>query len=86
MSDWICSDVKCKLSGKDRDEGYPVCKHQEARKHCDKEGFDGTEEDFEDGIYPPQVCMHTCPLNLWRFSGDRRIPVAQSLLVEYQGD
>lgn len=84
MTEWICRKVKCKFSGRDKYDGYPVCKHKDAHLKCDREIHDPCEGDFEDEVYPPQVSMEVCPLNLWRISGDRRIPVSQSLLVEYQ--
>ena len=90
---WICHDVRCRHSGRDGTDGYPVCTHPEAYLHASPLDEDSrtkwtpaTESGYEHGDSVPQVTMDTCPLNLWRFSGSKRIPVTQSLLVEYQGD
>ena len=75
--------MKCDCSGKDRDDGYPVCKHANSYKHTDNETH-FTQDDIEDDLYPPLYSMRTCPLNLWMFSGNKRIPKKQSLLVEFE--
>jgi hypothetical protein len=84
MSGWICRDLKCSYSGKDRSDGYPICKHPDAFKHTSDDFSGYTKVDIDPTCAPAQVSMDSCPCNLWRFSGEKRIPVTQSLLIEYE--
>jgi hypothetical protein len=78
VTTWICGSLKCQFSGRDKEDGYPVCKHPDANK-------DATLEIESERCFPAQLSMGSCPNNLWRFSGCKRIPVNQSSLIEYGG-